>query len=71
MGLRDRLARGTQTGAIPIANNGATTTTAAPLPSTAVSAEIFQELKGEMHQRLIDKLDPPTRIEGHGLTLVG
>jgi pilus assembly protein CpaF len=58
MGLRDRLARGTQTGAIPIVNNGpATTTTAAPLPSTAVSAEIFQELKGEMHQRLIDKLD--------------
>ena len=55
MGLRDRLQRGTQTGAVPIASAGTTTTV--PLPSTAVSAEIFQELKGEMHQRLIDKLD--------------
>ncbi len=52
MGLRDRLQRVQQAGATAIVNG-----MAAAGPSTAVSVEIFQELKGEMHQRLIDKLD--------------
>ncbi|MBC8134220.1 MAG: CpaF family protein, partial [Deltaproteobacteria bacterium] len=52
MGLRDRLQRVQQAG-VAAAVNG----TAAPGHSTAVSVEIFQALKGEMHQRLIDKLD--------------
>ncbi len=51
MGLRDRLLRVQQAGVAAAANGVATG------PSTAVSIEIFQELKGEMHQRLIDKLD--------------
>ena len=52
MGLRDRLQRVQQAGATAIVNG-----MAAAGPSTAVSVEIFQELKGEMHQRLIDTLD--------------
>jgi pilus assembly protein CpaF len=54
MGLRDRLQRVQQAGVVAAANGVAS---AAAGPSTAVSVELFQELKGEMHQRLIDKLD--------------
>ena len=51
MGLRDRLQRVQQAGIAAVGNGPAAG------PSTAVSIEIFQEIKGEMHQRLIDKLD--------------
>jgi pilus assembly protein CpaF len=54
MGLRDRLQRAQQH---TTATNNTTLTGLTPGPTTAVSIEIFQELKGEMHQRLIDKLD--------------
>ncbi|MEP6653187.1 MAG: CpaF family protein [Myxococcales bacterium] len=52
MGLRDRLQRVQEAGVVA-ANNSV----ASSGPTTAVSVELFQELKGEMHQRLIDKLD--------------
>lgn len=52
MGLRERLQRVKQDG---LANTITGLTVAGP--TTAVSVEIFQEIKGEMHQRLIDKLD--------------
>jgi pilus assembly protein CpaF len=52
MGLRERLPRVKQDG---IANTVTGVTVIGP--TTAVSVELFQEIKGEMHQRLIDKLD--------------
>ena len=60
MGLRDRLQRVQQAGAgAALAANaaGVANGTTVAGASTAVSAESFQEMKGEMHQRLIDKLD--------------
>jgi pilus assembly protein CpaF len=52
MGLRERLERVQQIGAVAVANGGTALT-----PANAMSAEVYQELKGELHQRLIDKLD--------------
>ncbi|MES1172065.1 MAG: CpaF family protein [Bacteroidota bacterium] len=51
MGLRDRLQRVQQAGVATVVSG------AASAPAPAVNVEIFQELKGQMHQRLIDKLD--------------
>jgi pilus assembly protein CpaF len=51
MGLRDRLQRAQQVGP-PALPNGTPAGSA-----TGVTAEIYQDLKGELHQRLIDKLD--------------
>jgi pilus assembly protein CpaF len=53
MGLRDRLQRVQQAGAVTAAVSPALASASA----SAVTAEAYQDLKGELHQRLIDKLD--------------
>src|SRR3954470_18468714 len=57
MGLRERLK---QQGQGPLTGAGGTPVFGAPTSYGAISPEIYHDLKGELHQRLIDKLDLKT-----------
>ena len=59
MGLRDRLQRA-QPPALPASAGAPGMTLPGTGPANAVSAELYQEIKGELHHRLIDKLDLST-----------